>query len=304
MSQPINLKYRISKKVGSGAYGDVFAVFLPPSMAPVALKLEKSGSRSTLSHECRVLKLLEGVKGIPSLLHFGEAEEGLFMITELLGASLEDLLILSNRKMSLKSVLMILNQILTILESVHSKQVVHQDIKPSNFLIGLGHNKSKVHLIDFGLSKKLDLVNEESSQSSSIVGTPKFLSLSAHSRNEQSFKDDLESLAYMTVYLLTGSLPWQGVGGNCKIEKYSKIFDIKTHTSPEDLCRGLPVEFRFFVNYARSLKVEERPDYRMVKNWFSRLFQRRKFLDDQVFDWTRVLKVRKDSFALDEEKEE
>jgi Protein kinase domain. len=57
---------------------------------------------------------------------------------------------------------------------------------------------------------------------------------------EQSRRDDLESLGYVFIYLFKGSLPWQGMKANNKLEKYNKIMEKKKNTPLEELCYGMP----------------------------------------------------------------
>ena len=57
---------------------------------------------------------------------------------------------------------------------------------------------------------------------------------------EQSRRDDMESLGYVIVYLMKGSLPWQGLKAVTKEEKYERILETKRKTSLETLCEGLP----------------------------------------------------------------
>jgi casein kinase 1/casein kinase 1 epsilon len=84
------------------------------------------------------------------------------MVMDLLGPSLEDLFTFCSRKFGLKSVLMILDQMITRVEFVHSKHFLHRlvlpimqrDIKPDNFLSGMGKRASTIYLIDYGLAKR------------------------------------------------------------------------------------------------------------------------------------------------------
>jgi hypothetical protein len=95
----------------------------------------------------------------------------------------------------------------------------------------------------------------------------------------------MESLGYVMVYYLRGSLPWQGLEATSKKNKYDLIFEKKRNTSIEVLCRGLPQEFVVYLNYARSLGFDDEPDYDYFRNLFRDLFIREGFQKDYVFDW-------------------
>jgi len=82
--------------------------------------------------------------GIPVLHWFGQ-EAGLnVMVIDLLGPNLEDLFNLCQRKFSLKTVIMLADQMIQRVEYMHSKSFIHRDIKPDNFLIGLGRKSNTV----------------------------------------------------------------------------------------------------------------------------------------------------------------
>jgi hypothetical protein len=80
-------------------------------------------------------------------------------------------------------------------------------------------------------------------------------------------RDDLESLAYVLIYLMHGSLPWQSDTGKSTTE----LLDIRMAITPSTLCEGLPAEFEVFLNYARSLEFKQKPDYEYLRGLFSRL---------------------------------
>jgi len=101
-----------------------------------------------------VYRLLKGGVGIPSVYYYGV--EGTFnvMVMELLGPSLEDLFNYCNRRFSLKTVCMLAEELLLRLEYLHSKNFIHRDVKPDNFVVGLGKKANLLHVIDLGLSKR------------------------------------------------------------------------------------------------------------------------------------------------------
>ena len=74
------------------------------------------------------------------------------------------------------------------------------------------------------------------------------------------------------MYLIRGSLPWQGLKANTKKLKYERIMDRKMSTSTESLCKGFPAEFRSYFEYCRSLRFEDRPDYAYLKRLVARVF--------------------------------
>ena len=87
------------------------------------------------------------------------------------------------------------------------------------------------------------------------------------------------------IYFLKGSLPWQGMQGKNKNDKYDRIRDKKVHTTIEALTRGLPEEFNIFLQYCRNLKFEERPDYNYMRKVLKDLMYKRGHDFDYQFDW-------------------
>lgn len=135
------------------------------------------------------------------------------MVMELLGPSLEELFNVCNKKFSLSTGVRVGLQILKLLKYVHSKGVLHRDIKPDNFLIGRKKKANKVYLIDFGLAKKYskDGKHIPYRDNKNLTGTARYASINTHLGVEQGRRDDLESLIYVLIYFLKGSLPWQSM---------------------------------------------------------------------------------------------
>lgn len=107
----------------------------------------------------------------------------------------------------------------------------------------------------------------------------------------------MESLGYVMLYFCRGSLPWQGLKAATKKQKYDRIMEKKMTTPTEVLCRGFPSEFAIYLNYTRSLRFDDKPDYSYLRKIFRDLFVREGFQYDYVFDWT-VYKYQKNAQAI------
>ena len=135
------------------------------------------------------------------------------------------------------------------IEYIHSKNFIHRDIKPDNFLMGLAKKGNLVYIIDFGLAKKfrdprthLHIAYRENKN---LTGTARYASINTHMGVEQSRRDDLESLGYVFMYFNRGSLPWQGLKAQTKRQKYERISEKKMATGVEELCKGFPSKSPF-----------------------------------------------------------
>ncbi|CAJ2628145.1 unnamed protein product [Trifolium pratense] len=291
MDHVIGGKFKLGRKIGGGSFGELYLAVNVQTGEEVAIKLEPVKTKHPqLHYESKLYLLLQGGTGIPHLKWFGVEGDYNCMAIDLLGPSLEDLFNYCNRKFSLKTVLMLADQLLNRVEYMHSRGFLHRDIKPDNFLMGLGRKANQVYIIDYGLAKKYrDLHTHKHipyRENKNLTGTARYASVNTHLGVEQSRRDDLESLGYVLMYFLRGSLPWQGLKAGNKKQKYDKISEKKMLTPIEVLCKSHPLEFTSFFHYCRSLRFEDKPDYSYLKRLFRDLFIREGYQFDYVFDWT------------------
>ena len=121
---------------------------------------------------------------MPHTFWYGTEGDFNVMVMERMGPSLEDLFNLCRRRFSLKTVLMIAEQLLARLDYIHSRHFIHRDVKPDNFLIGRGVSASRVYAIDFGLAKRYrnprTHIHIPYRENKRLTGTPRYASINNH----------------------------------------------------------------------------------------------------------------------------
>jgi len=167
---------------------------------------------------------------------------------------------------------------LTRLEAIHLCNFIHCDIKLNNILVGDTAQNGMLYLIDFNATHQYQdshtHIHIPFHNGLPFIGTPAFVSINSHPGSKLSHRDDLESLAYLLIYLLCGSLPWFNT-----TQWQSATLKMKQSISSEELCKTCPPEFLQFLEYSCALSFTEKPDYAHFRSIF------RNLSIDPILDW-------------------
>ena len=272
-------KISFSEILGKGGYGYVYKGYNLNTLEPIAIKVNSIElNENFLEKEAKFLNHLQGNKGIPKLYKYLIVDQKEFLCMELLGKNINDIFIEFNNKFHYSTSLIIGYKMFLLIKYIHEKNVIHRDINPCNFSIGGNENtKNDIYLIDFGWAK--EIYNNKGKHfpfkkgKQFLIGTERFISAYTHLGLEQSRRDDLESLLYIISYLLKGSLPWLGVHGKTKNDKFKKILEKKMDYS---ICQSLFDNYKELGNiftYVRNLEFFDEPDYDYINKLFLHCFK-------------------------------
>jgi serine/threonine protein kinase len=269
----INDRYKLQKRIGSGAFGLVFSAKNVNTNETVAIKLEPTAQVDTLTHEAAILMKLSGIPGIPNLRYYGVPDHNRYMAIDLLGKSLQTISSEYKKSVPIEIVRVYAKQMVQIIRAVHERGFVHRDIKPPNFMIGIinknesNENETETHnklfLIDFGMSRtyiddKTNAHRPNKTRTTGIIGTLRYVSIHVHDGCEPSRRDDLISIMYVLIYLVKGRLPWKAAASP------ELVAQIKKTILPEDLFFEMPPSYLEIFKYLSSMSYDETPDYSYI----------------------------------------
>ncbi|CAD8082460.1 unnamed protein product [Paramecium primaurelia] len=273
-------KFEVLSMIGQSSAHQVFKAQHNLTSQLYAIKMEKCPNSGQIENEFKVLKELDEIEGIPKIINYGMTPDNKsFLIMPLLNCNLHDVLIC--QELSLSQVLAIGLNIIETLEKIHLKQILHLDIKPENIMLSQTIQNTSIdqllkpgfiQIIDFGLSQSLENLKN---QKNLFIGSLNFASRASHKGEYLSFKDDLESLLYVLVYLRNYKLPWsQLISKEFTNSEIKSIGEMKTSLFNKiALYDKFPQEFLKFMSYIDTLKQDKIPDYSYVKSLFITMLQ-------------------------------
>lgn len=198
-------RVRLRRRIGSGAFGEVFEGHQTVTRERIAVKM--SDARfvpNTLTHEARVYRLLGTRAGFCELKMYGLHEGFRYMGLTLLGDPL-DSWVRRKGRLTPQEVINVGRQMVRRVQTLHEVGIVHRDISPPNFMFGLGPHATTIHLVDFGLSTS---VAGSTKPTTELIGTRTYTGINVHEHISPTRRDDLESCLYVLQFAADGVIGW------------------------------------------------------------------------------------------------
>ena len=267
-NMPILLnKYKFSKDdiIGKGGFSTVYEGYDILDAKKIAIKIDKKIKYN--KKESLIYDKIMNEKYMPKKYDYIEKASSSYLIMPLYDMNCEKLLkINKDVYFNEKDVLMLSIQIIQQLNNLHKIGIIHQDVKPDNFVYDKKSNKFK--LIDFGLSKYYIIDNNhiEFEKNHSRSGTLRYMSTNCHMKHTLSRRDDLISLSYSLIYLYLKNLPWKNI--NTKVKNKNKINlvikKLKLEFGDNINLYDLPSPLLLLFNYSNNLRFSSKPDYNFL----------------------------------------
>ncbi|XP_035473690.1 tau-tubulin kinase 2b isoform X2 [Scophthalmus maximus] len=280
-------RWKVTKKIGGGGFGEIYEVLDQLSQATVALKVESAQQpKQVLKMEVAVLKKLQGKDHVCRFVGCGRNDRFNYVVMELQGRNLADLRrTMSRGTFSVSTTLRLGKQILEAIESIHSVGFLHRDIKPSNFAMGrLASTCRCCYMLDFGLARQFTNSSQEVRPPRPVAGfrgTVRYASINAHKNKEMGRHDDLWSLFYMLVEFMVGQLPWR------KIKDKEQVGNLKETYDHRLMLKHLPSEFTAFLDHILTLDYFTKPDYEHLMSVFDSAMKSHNVLENDAYDWEK-----------------
>ncbi|CAD8121955.1 unnamed protein product [Paramecium sonneborni] len=262
----------VHEKLFKGGCGTIFKGLDHTTKQEIAIKF----SKFDLSNEYKIMKKLQHIPGIPKVYALGESGRSTYLSMEYLNSDLHTIRA-KIKQLSLKTICCIAIKVLEILKEVHSMNIVHRDIKPTNLMIK-SLEDSQIYLIDFGIAKEPD----QFMYSQEVEGTLLYDPIQVHQRLPYRFIDDVEMLAYTLVFLFKGHLPWMKYP-NTMIYNEEVMRHKEQYLSSRSMSK-LP--FAEFFGYIKWNQNNNKPDHDFLICLFRKILAENKMIENYFYDWS------------------
>jgi len=293
----IKKRWKILDSIGKGAFGELFSAYDMETNSTVAIKVEgplmkNRRKRALLAMEISVLRKMQSSDyvcrfeacGRITIQSSTSSTTYDYMVMQLLGPSLSKLR-RKCKKFSLATTALLGKQMLNAIKDCHTiGGVIHRDIKPGNFCIDTSNSyngRPRCYIIDFGLCRPYISSSgeiKEARRSVGFRGTAAYASINAHDGKDLGRVDDLWSLFYVLVEFMTGDLPWKG-------REKEQVAIYKRQMTNSYLVANLPTPFNDMLQYLKTLKFEDEPDYDLLEGMLDDLFRISGKPYDVPYDW-------------------
>ncbi|HWU87121.1 MAG TPA: serine/threonine-protein kinase [Kofleriaceae bacterium] len=209
-------RYKITRKLGEGGMGEVYAaehVHIEKRFAIKLLRPEIVSNAEAVQRfrqEARSASSI-GHRNIIAIEDFGQLPDGrIYMCMELLnGAALNDLI---QTPIAVDRLLNILIQTGHGLAAAHAKGIIHRDMKPENIFVTIGPNGEDIpKLLDFGIAKVAgNDAQNHLTRTGTIFGTPFYMAPEQALGNPVDARTDIYAMGVIMYEVFAGSLPFQG----------------------------------------------------------------------------------------------
>eukprot|EP00347_Sterkiella_histriomuscorum_P013478 403364561 len=286
--QIVKGKYKLESLITRGTYGPIYLAKHIQKEYFLIIKFydakDKAARKKSFENEENILRMLKsmGFRGFPHLIASGMDDDNLqmrYLAINRFDIDLENLFMKTNKVLQKSTILAIGIQLVSLtlrqfslqidrLEKLHGLGYIHNDVKTQNIL--LSKTTNYLTLADYTMAR---IINEKQTKSV-FKGAPLFTSINVLSGKPALMRDDLESVAYILIYLLCGVLPWinrknmkiSNLTKKQLVEDESDIQRLINLRNPSTLCINLDSEIGQFLTFCQKMPKGKRPDYKYLKN--------------------------------------